>query len=220
MKKTIAATDPSTLRQWKGRPVPWITRWTGEVSETPTAMSIQRSTMSVVLRYKDGNEDHDDHGVLWMREGIGRQGEPQYSEVNAYRQRASVNKRLCQVCGTKIHDRPMRWLMPRSLLIDFEDTGDFGTLSAPTCEGCIPLALQLCPHLKANDYAILKVLDYERWGVMGQAVDVDLESEKYRDLRGIHLPYEGSPIPLTAIVAHQQVVRFTKFVFEKGFDGD
>lgn len=214
-----AATDPTTLRQWKGHPVPWVTRWTGEVSDTPTTMSMQRTTMNIVLRYKDGNEDRDDHGVLWMREGITRAGEPQFSEVNAYRQRASMNKRLCQVCGTKINDRPIRWLVARDQLIEFGG-GDFGTNSPPTCAGCVPLALDLCPHLKANGHAILKVLDYERWGVMGQAVDVDLEKEKYRDLKGIYLPYDESPIPLTAIVAHQQVIRFTKFVFEKGFDDD
>jgi hypothetical protein len=217
MTTAATATDRSTLPQWKGHPVPWATRWTGEVVQTPAAMSIERATMHVHLRYEDGLEDRDSHGVLWKREGIGRQGEPQFADLNTYRQRASMNKRLCQICGTKIDERPIRWLLGQDQLIDLED-GDFATISPPTCSACIPLALELCPHLKRKGYAILKVLDYEPWGVMGQAVVVDLENERWRDVRGSFVSYKDPKLPLTSIVAYQQCVRLTKFIFEKGFD--
>jgi hypothetical protein len=223
-----AATDPSTLPQWKNHPVPWVTRWTGEVDSTAPTMSLHRGNMQVHLRYPDGNEDRDDHGVLWKREGILRGGEPQFSELNTYRQRASMNKRLCQVCGKKINARLIRWVVGRRQLIDFENEemfapsgnhlpGEFGTISPPTCDACIPLATTLCPYLKKEGYAILKVLEYERWGVMGQAVELDVENERYRDHRGAYLSYVNPTLPLTAIVAYQQCVKFTKAVFEKGF---
>jgi hypothetical protein len=218
--ETIDTTPASVLPQWQGRPVPWITRWTGEVSEDSLQVSLSRDGVS--LRYRDGNEDRDDAGVLWKREGIGRGGEPQYSQVNTYRQRLAMRRRRCQVCGSKIDERPIRWLMSRNQLHTGASTAPWGvagdealTMSAPTCSPCIPLALKVCPHLRSEPWVILKVLEYEPWGVYGEAVKVDRETGKGRDLRGVYVPYENPPIELTAVVAFQMVVRLTKYVIEQ-----
>jgi len=204
-------TDPNTLHQHKDRPVPWITRWSGEVSFDKYQMTIERT--GVRLHYPDGNENREANGVLWKREGITRAGSPQYSQINTYRQRAAMRKRLCQVCGTKINERPIRWLMNEKALTPQED-GTAITMSAPTCESCIPLALSVCPHLKSEPTIILKVLDYEPWGVYGQAVHLDPETGKAQDLRGVYIEYANPPIELTALVAFQEVVRLTKYVKE------
>jgi hypothetical protein len=220
--ETVIATPTSALPQWNGRPVPWITRWTGEVSSESLQVSIDRE--GVHLNYPDGNEDRDEFGVLWKREGIGRGGEPQYSQVNTYRQRLAMRRRRCQVCGSRIDERPIRWLMSERqlLLADGADPylglpGDYdaSTISAPTCSACIPLAMELCPHLRNNPWVILKVLEYEPWGVYGEAVKLDREDGRGRDLRGVYVPYEDPPIELSAVVAFQLVVQFTKFVIEE-----
>jgi len=204
-------TPESALPLWEGRPVPWVTRWTGERIDTPLKVSLGRD--GVHLNYEDGQENRDGHGVLWRREGLTRSGEPEYSQLNAYRQQACMSRRRCQVCGSKIDERPIRWLMSRAQLRTGEQ-GEALTMSPPTCSSCIPLALDLCPHLKSSPHVILKVLDYEPWGVYGEGVTVDPETGKGRNLRGVHVPYVEPPIKLTAVVAFQQVVRLTKFVVE------
>lgn len=208
----VVPTPKSKLPQHNGRPVPWITRWSGEVDDTPMAVSYDEH--GIYLNYRDGRENREASGVLWKREGIGRHGEPQYSQVNTYRQRAAMDKRLCQVCGSKINERPIRWLLAKQAFNPIEE-GKAATFSPPTCSSCIPLALELCPYLKREGWMIVKVLEYKPWGVYGEAVHVDPETKQARDLKGIYVPYENPPVFLTATVAFQRVVQLTKFTIEE-----
>lgn len=212
VQSIILPTPKSALPQHDGKPVPWVTRWTGEVNQARLQVSHDRDGLHV--EYADGNEEREAGGLLWKREGIVRRGTPQFSELNTYRQRAAMRKRLCQVCGTKINERPIRWLMAQAQLQPVEG-GAAVTISPPTCSACIPLALELCPFLEQGGYVILKVLDYEPWGVYGEAVVWDEETGKGRDLRGVYVPYDNPPIPLHSVVAFQEVVRLTKYVIEK-----
>lgn len=209
---TTLMTDPASLPQYKGAPVPWITRWTGEVSDTKLKVFYENNRLGI--GYEDKNENRDEFGVLWKREGLTRQGRPQYAEVNTYRQRAAMNKRMCQVCGSKIDERPIRWLLTKDLLHNYEE-GMAITRSAPTCSTCIPLARTLCPHLSTVDSMILKVLEYDIWGIYGQAIHIDQESGKTYDLRGVHSGYKEPQIPLRQLVAFQQVALLRKFVIEE-----
>lgn len=142
-----------------------------------------------------------------------RNGRPQYSEISTYRQRSAMRRRLCQVCGSKIDSRPIMWLLST---VSLHQTGEGAlTISAPTCTPCIPLALSLCPHLKEPGAArIAKVLDYEAWGVYGEAIVPGEEPGKIKDLRGVYVSYENPPIPLSSVAAFQTVVRLTKFVLD------
>lgn len=208
---TAIMTDRSILPQYEGRPVPWVTRWTGEVNSSKLEVGITRDTVEV--SYPGGRDPRDAHGILWKREGLTRRGKPQWSQVNTYRQRAAMLKRKCQVCGTKIDERPIRWLVPRDQLHETSD-GPV-TISAPTCSGCIPLARELCPFLRTEEALVLKVLAYEPWGVYGEGITVDRETGKGRDLRGIYVSYDDPPIDLSAVIAFQQIILFTKFVIEE-----
>lgn len=203
-------TAPTALPQHQGRPVPWITRWSGEVNGDPLSVGFTAEGQ-LHLYYADGREDRDRHGVLWKREGLGRTGEPQFAEVNTYRQRASMTRRLCQMCGSKIEDRPMRWLMDRSQLV--QEAGLTLTVSPPTCAACVPLALELCPHLRTHDAVVLKVLEYQVWGVYAQPAAVDRESGQGRRLPKRFFPYDGKR--RTGLLSYQQVAELTKFVIEE-----
>ena len=218
VQSIVIPTPRSVLRQHRGAPIPWVVRWSGEVSTDAAQVSLDTATGAVHLTYQDGNEDRDNYGMLWKREGLGRQGEPEFAQLNTYRQRASMNKRLCQVCGSKINERPIRWLVGAGQL-HHTNEGTF-TISPPTCSSCIPLALELCPHLNSKGYTILRVLDYRRWGVYGEGVTLDQETKKGRQLRGIYVPYENPPLELSAVVAFQQVALLTKFVVEEEVEGD
>lgn len=213
-------TDRTVLPDWNGRPVPWVTRWTGEVSKERFAITVGKDGR---FTYKDGNDQRDKHDVLWQREGVGRQGEPDWASVSTYRQRRCMTHRLCQVCGIKIEDGPIHWLMPMSdNSIETLPNGDEVTINPPTCEDCIPLALELCPHLKANGYMILKVLDYEVWGVSGEVVAMDNEGQPHRFQGAVPYDEKDSYAPaltLDMVLAQQQAVKLGKYVIEETVPG-
>lgn len=215
------ATDPSTLLQHNGHVVPWVTRWTGEVSTDMIQVSLDRRAMpgsdsidELVVGYEDGLENREPSGFLWQREGITRKGEPQYAEINTYRQRAAMRRRLCQVCGNKIQDKVIPWLLATDTMDHTED-GTVLTMSAPTCAGCVPVALDLCPHLKQPGAAqIARVLQYRIWGVYGEGML--FKDGKTKRVQRVYIAndriYKG--LSRRAVVAKQQVVELTKFTLE------
>lgn len=203
-------TSPDALPQWKGTAVPWIARWSDEIIREPYSMAQTREGM--VFVYPDGKENRDPRGYLWQREGLKRGGEPKFAQVNTYRQRASMRKCLCQVCGKKIDERPIRWLMPLEG-IQRNPAGDPLTVSAPTCSDCIELALELCPHMKKAGYEILNVLEYSEWGVYGEAM-----LQTRQRLRPTFFGYDqdyGPQFSWELVFAKQVVVRLDKFTVEK-----
>jgi hypothetical protein len=211
---TSVVNQPELLR-YHGRVVPWVTRWTDEVRRHQVRFKRTRSG-DLVVSYADGfPEERDPNGFLWQREGIKRGGEPEFAMVSTYRQRRAMRKGVCQVCGRRIDKRPIQWLVPESLF-DYTQQGEAVTLSAPTCSDCIPIALELCPHLKRNQLLLAKVLEYQVWGVSGEAVSLDPAGEVRRH-RSIMYPYGGRVVGIapTAVMAKQQAVEFTKFTIER-----
>lgn len=209
-------TDPTSLPQFKGRPVPWITRWTNEIIGQP--YSLERTRDGIRTVYPDGKSEDRMGGTLWQREGIMRGGEPQWKQVSTYRQRFAMRKCACQVCGKKITEKPIQFLLPLSEpeIVppdEFHDEAQVITVTAPTCSECIPLALQLCPHLKRNGYQILKVASYEFWGVYGEVVFTqDNSIRRMQTYIEYDSPSYGPNFSMGQIVAKQQVIRLDKFV--------
>lgn len=216
---TTIATDPSTLLSHKGHPVPWVTRWTGEIVEEQ--LSVAMDPDGLLLHYPRGNEDREANGVLWYREGIKRGGEPEYSQVNVYRQRASMRKCLCQVCGKKIDARPISWITPIEEPIFDSDDGHVYTQTPPVCDGCAALALHVCPALRSRGYRRLKVLEYEIAGVYGEAIVFVKDRTAMSRRKGLTMVFDqdyGDDFSWRAVGAKQQVVRLTKFVVEEVYD--
>lgn len=210
-------TDPSTLPQWKGRPVPHVARWTGEVIREPYSVGYLPGTGNPKFVYQDGNEDRR-YGVLWQREGISRNGEPMYAAVNTYRQRACMDRRKCQICGNKITTPVIHWLMPIGENEGVQWLDDRAlTTSAPTCDDCIPLALDLCPHLRMHGYEIYKVLEYEPWGVYGEAIDYRTR-QRFQNYVSFTENY-GPGFNLGLVLAKQLAVEWTKFSLDMRHEG-
>lgn len=213
------ATDPSTLPQFDGRPVPWVTRWSGEVHPDRYKYGVQMSQGKLVLCYEDRKENRDGTGVLWQREGLTRKGRPDWASVNTYRQRSAMQKRRCQVCGNKITETPIRWLMPIDGLEQVDEDTTI-TMQPPTCSECIPTALDLCPNLVRQGYMILKVIDYSMWGVFGHVVTMtEGGPRKFQTAVSYDTSKYGPEFSLTQVMAQQQVVQLGKFVVETKVEG-
>lgn len=212
-------TDPSVLPQHKGHPVPWVTRWTGQTD--PSSFRLAMVDGKPHIEYPDGLGIRDQHGVLWMRESLARTGTPEFSQMSTYRQRASMIKRLCQVCGTKIPDGPIKWLIANKMLYTYYDQNgnEFTcTLSPPTCEPCIPLALSLCPHLKKG-HMILSVEEWEPYGVFGEAVIARGPGDLVREQAVYKFGHDNKPgFSFQGLLGKQMSVQFTKYSVIEGGD--
>ena len=205
----------------KGRPVPWITLWSNEQLTDPddTAMGIfaGEEPGEIVLAYKNyPDAEREASGILWQREGIARGGEPLFAQVSTYRQRAAMRKRLCQVCGQKIESKVIRWLMAPGQL-DVSPWGEACTMNAPTCNPCLDMALEKCPHLIKAGHFVARVLEYELWGVFGEGILYDPATNAIKRQNHLLTPYNHpleSQLSYSAVLAKQQMVQFTKFTME------
>lgn len=148
---------------YKGVQVPWVTRWSSEVREDGYELDIKEGVF-----YKDEREEDRVLGVLWMRQNNSPgEGIPEFAQVQTYRQRDSMLGPCCQVCG-RIIEGKLTWLMPTWMFrAETRGKNRFRTATPPTCETCIPVARELCPHLNSNDNLVLDVRGYRHWGVFG-----------------------------------------------------
>lgn len=197
--------------EWKGHPVPWVARWSGEVIQQPVQIGLLPDGSTRAF-YDDGNEDRDAHGVLWFREGIGRTGEPQFGEVSIYRQRACMQKRLCQVCGQKIQSKVIRWLLHPDQIIRTPRADAVLTMSPPTCDDCIDLSIGECPVMK-NKRVVARVLEYEPWGVYGTVARFGEDGQGQTSGRS-YIDYSRTDVSMQQVIAKQLIVKWTKFVME------
>lgn len=206
--------------EYKGRPVPWITRWTDEV---PTlSFSVRQvaiggdPTPRLQAFYPNDPGSHQEGLVLWQVDGLTRGGEPQWSQVNTMRQRAAMRKCLCQVCGNRMPDGPIRWLMHTTNDITITDNGDAITTNPPTCENCIDIALAKCPHLLKYGHRFAIVNDHDMWGVYGSWVRLEEDGTitQGENQQNKHFAYDLGVAPNIAVVARQQAVRLIDWTYE------
>lgn len=196
-------TDVKALPQWKGRPVPWVARWSGEVLKEPVRLVRGNNGGTPYFTYESKQEIRDEWGVLWLAEGVGRKGEPEFKFVNTYRQRASMRRKLCQVCGSHIESADTPWLLDQTEWESFQvaQAGGFPiiTVVAPTCLNCVELATNVCPQLRKGA-VLLNVHDYHLWGVHGEVV-----LNGRRSLGAV--AYDEQPVRRKLVVARQQLVQ-------------
>jgi hypothetical protein len=200
------------LIRFKEHVVPWVSRWSGEADTAALGIAKHAKTGHLTLFYKDTGDpddqrDRDEQGVLWSRDGQDRSGFPEFGQVNALRQRTSMLERLCQVCGKKIEDQPIHWLMGPNHLYQVE--GRYVTMSPPTCSACVSVSKSLCPHLSAQGSRLLLVARYEVWGVYGEATW--LENGAMRRNSHAAVSYANPEHPLCGVLAKQLLVSFTEF---------
>jgi hypothetical protein len=157
---------------FKGRPVPWVTRWSSEVVAHGARTRLMPSHTPEGIHLRFINEQPDDRidGVLWLPENDSRGlGTPMWKEVHSHRQRRCQVEGRCQVCGVAIASRSMTWILPHGL--STRQGSSLITDVAPVCENCVPIATTYCPHLIRQPSRMITVYNYRPWGLFGDIID-------------------------------------------------
>lgn len=210
---------PDTGRPvYRGLPVPWAARWTGEVDLTPLHGRVAAGRYWVSLGNADAHPEgvaaglmagRDEHGVLWHadRDAPGS-GEPQFRQLHARRQRACMAERRCQVCGRHFGALPTTFLEAAAKL-PADPAAPFVTDTAPTCLTCEPVALRRCPAQRRTPRVLVTATTFEPYAVYGDLLGPALDG-------GIRYQVLGRIFPLgdrrlTRVVAKQLLVRITDY---------
>jgi hypothetical protein len=163
-------------RQYRqgGLTVPYITQWSGE-RQNKALLVKKTGREGGFLGYADEHPyDRDNHGALWVRYSLAQgKGHAKFNLVHPLRQRNAMIRSLCQVCRSSVlltgHERELFVVkgMENRPITEGETTS-----APPVCEGCAPIAVQDCPHLKTGSAAAW--VDYSPvWGVAGTVYNLD-----------------------------------------------
>nr|WP_063779323.1 hypothetical protein [Kibdelosporangium sp. MJ126-NF4]CEL18549.1 Phage protein [Kibdelosporangium sp. MJ126-NF4]CTQ98033.1 Phage protein [Kibdelosporangium sp. MJ126-NF4] len=114
--------------------------------------------------------DRDTHGVLWHRT-LSRPGEgrPEFGKVHSLRQRRAMRRLLCQVCAEPADrtDDGMLWLLPDYRQDWTRWPEGMGNVEPPVCWSCVSISIRLCPKLRRDGGAVIRVREYPLVGVRG-----------------------------------------------------
>lgn len=167
------------LIRWKGRVVPWVTRWSGEVNDELLSVGVAGGR---VIYGDESVIDRDDHGVLWTRFRAGRKGTPEFKAVHPGRQRQGVLAPRCQTCGVVLRDQDALWpVKSRDIPLDVAAlAGSLTTSDPPLCQRCAPLSAQLCPFLRRGAVSYGHAARVEPWGVLLDYYDLGGTRERIR----------------------------------------
>lgn len=222
----------------KGLIVPYTTAWSSEaVTLTGNPYLMLRTPPyggAPYLAYrneKPGSEVRP-HGVLWGRmpdtPGV---GEPQFLQMNITRQRTTMERAGCSVCGGPGEV----WMAPAIIwdehLTEHGLGAPYQTSDPPVCQACIPLALQQCPNLRQHGFVFLSVRKWSISGVRGyladphtldfdgQDFDVPLHGSVGYDPDRLRLTLaKGLLVTLRGITAHTHPEKVTSLGRRRGDD--
>lgn len=173
------------------RRVPDQNVWTGELIEHALTFAPDPATGRLRLSYEDPQDGDWEHGLLWLRHGQDRSGQPKWKGVNTPRTRQMMAHHLCMVCtGSAVHHGRIRWVLTQDP--DVTPDGNPITNVPPTCLACTPHALKVCPRL-TGQARVLSV----GW-TTPFAVTADIYSADY-----------GDPIPAVKVI-HQANIPYTR----------
>ncbi|WP_406088259.1 hypothetical protein [Streptomyces virginiae] len=149
-------------------PVPWIVPWTGE----PLVLGEIVATHRGIAYVDELPADRGRHGEL-LRRGTrpvadADRGRPLLGKINHARQRRSMRRLLCQVCGLPADrtDAGTLWVLD-SLTYRQVRARDFGGVrQLPVCLPCAWLSVRACPIL-GRGYVAVRVSAVRLVGVYG-----------------------------------------------------
>ncbi|MCG7202351.1 hypothetical protein [Streptomyces arenae] len=155
---------------WRGKPVPYITRWTAE--SVPQPRVVRRITPAGEGIGFEGEDPRADrrYGVLSIRSALARGcGEPNFRLVHPHRQRRAMEHSLCQVCSgpadTRADGRTLYLLGAAKPIAEVETT-----TAPPVHPPCAIEAVEHCPPL-GRGHAVALVERATLYGVAGVIYD-------------------------------------------------
>ncbi len=156
--------------------VPWNAAWTGEDRYEVRPCRWAGGSLAVWSPHKPG------------------EGRPLFAKPHMVRQRMSIARFVCTVCGEPTPPQDRFWFR----LGQFQD-GWFMTTEAPVHRCCAETALKFCPHLRGREadlepfpkaYSVLSAI------VGGSAVDKDFGLRAVAGRRVVgHLKFAWREIP-------------------------
>ncbi|MFT4912710.1 MAG: hypothetical protein ACI9YM_001291 [Brevundimonas sp.] len=181
-----------------GVDVPWVTSWTGE------ALLGVRPCPSVGGALAIAQQDNP---------GVGK---PLYSQNHAVRQRLTVSRMLCPMCGqpTPVDDRWTQVAHPVSAgtlrggrhieglpasVADDQVLVDAGAI-APLHRACVDRSLKYCPHLKADPNIDVRRFT-DRWLVLPLLVRAEAPPQMFLA--------RAAPARAVAVIGFLQLVGLT-----------
>ncbi|MFJ2604728.1 hypothetical protein ACIO13_07005 [Streptomyces sp. NPDC087425] len=195
------------IRYWNGVPVPFLTAWSGE-DPPPQALTVRHGRQVSGLGFRDEDPAVDRQlNVLWMRmPAVPGVGEPRWDTVHALRQRQTMTRSRCQVCGGGVLDAraDQRLLFLFGASADRHPIGDGERTSSPPLHAtCAQLAVQHCPFLRRGWVAALVGYTVD-WGVAGTVYD----PETLTPLTGRvdEVRYFSDPVALRWVLAARLIV--------------
>jgi hypothetical protein len=138
--------------------VPYIAARSDQLSCLETELTVRRDGRGLCYRLeKDG--DRDARGALWARVSVGDgSGRPVYDEVHPTRQRACMERALCQVCAKPASrtKKGVLFLTRRESAEHMRPGWPDGclTMQPPLCVPCARIAVEQCHHLIGRHVAI------------------------------------------------------------------
>lgn len=164
-----------------GLRVPWVTKWSGEVSELQRVQLVTEPGRGPqVVVQPGGPAARDAQGAMWFLDGAGRGGTPLWSTVHSARHRRAMLRPCCQVCGVALPARDIPWLFSEEEWGALVKLG-FITSTAPTCRACWDVAARSCPHLAGQPTVRAIVGEAVPWGVVGDLYRPDGSIAERRD---------------------------------------
>ncbi len=127
---------------------PYITAWSEE--QEPPVLLVERPEGGIA--YQDEvMADRDSNEVLWFRTPFRPgHGRPVFGQIHPLRQRRTMRRLLCQVCGgpADCSENGVLWLL-KDHREDWPTWPDgMGVTEPPVCVPCVRLSLRLCPALR------------------------------------------------------------------------
>lgn len=192
------------LLMHKGRPVPWITRWTSEVCTPGPRLIVEGTPAGIRLSFENEQPEDRIEGILYLREnnspGV---GEPMWKDIHTHRQRQCMVEGRCQVCG-QIIEPPIPWLLSPTGSVITRQGSRIITDTAPTCGGCLETAKKHCPHLLRYPTKVVDVRGYRIHGLFGDVIDFSGAYGKQRHYQADRRVDDTHP--LDNIVVRQTIV--------------
>ncbi|WP_330174099.1 hypothetical protein OG875_11305 [Streptomyces sp. NBC_01498] len=153
------------------RATPYVAARSAEQASKLAELTVEFGPKGARLAYtRPRPGDRDSHGNLWVRmEAPGDPGGVLYDSMHPARQRACMERMLCQVCAEpadrdkdgrlfidwRREDSPPTW-PERSL-----------TAMPPLCAAHVQLSLRQCPFPRRTEHAVLRVRKPLLYGVSG-----------------------------------------------------
>lgn len=197
---------------YKGLPVPWIARWSGEIIDPATLEVKLINTADGGSRVHLLGQTPDDFidDVLWLpeRDAAGT-GTPLFAQVQSHRQHTCQVEGRCQVCGEVI-EPPLLWLIPMKGFAQRSARNTMITDVAPLCETCLPIARAMCPLLNrvAGASVLLEVRAHRPIALFGDVFARRPDGRTYHYQDQVEI---GNTTELRRLMARQMVVELYDF---------